>query len=97
MILKTLVNICGKPPKHIVMPTHHFRDRSLSLRAMGLMSILLSEPTTNGRSFSDIVELSNSTSRTVRSTVIELEIAGYLEKDARGFYKVFSKPRKNGH
>lgn len=93
--MKTLVNICGKPPKHIVMPTHHFRDRTLSLNAMGLMSVLLSEPATNGRSFSDIVELSNSSSRTVRSAVIELEIAGYLEKDASGIYKVFSMPRKN--
>ena len=69
-----------KTKDYTVMSNHHLRNASLSLKAKGLLSLMLSLPdnwdyTLHGLSFISADGLSS-----IRATVAELESAGYLRR-----------------
>lgn len=63
-----------------VMSNHHLRDKSLSLKAKGLMSQLLSFPNNWSYSIAGLASLSKDGKDAVRSGIEELELAGYVTR-----------------
>lgn len=74
-----------------VMHNFHLRDRSLSNKAKGLLSVVLSLPEDWDYSVKGLVTLSGDGFDSVKSTLKELEAAGYLvrerERDSQGHLK----------
>ena len=69
-----------KTKDYTVMSNHHLRNTSLSIKAKGLLSLMLSLPdnwdyTLNGLSF-----ISSDGLSSIRAAVAELEYAGYLKR-----------------
>lgn len=64
-----------------IMSNHHFKDRSLSLKAMGLLSLMLSLPPGWKYSVKGMAALCKDGIDSVRSTMLELETAGYLDRE----------------
>lgn len=86
-----------------VMSNVHFRDRALSLRAKGLLSLMLSLPDDWDYTIAGLVTLSKDGRDAVISAVRELEAAGYVRrsqrKDGKGRfsgydYEVYETPTK---
>lgn len=75
---------------HVLMPVNHFRDKDLSLKAIGLLSIVLSLPEDWDYSVKDLVTLSSDGYDSVSTALRELEAAGYLTRkrvrDSQGKY-----------
>lgn len=65
---------------HVLMPVNHFRDKDLSLKAIGLLSIVLSLPEDWDYSVKDLVTLSSDGYDSVSTALRELEAAGYLTR-----------------
>lgn len=63
-----------------IMNNHHFKDKSLSLKAMGLLSLMLSLPPDWDYSVRGMATRCKDGIDSVRSTMLELEAAGYLER-----------------
>lgn len=61
-----------------VMSTEHLRDRSLSLKAKGLLSVMLSLPDDWNYSINGLVAISGDTNRAVENALHELKEIGYL-------------------
>ena len=67
------------------MSTHHLRDRRLSLKAIGLFSIILSLPPEWDFSIAGLAAITKGGIATVRAALNELEAFGYLtRKRVRG-------------
>ena len=62
------------------MSNYHFQDRQLSLKAKGLLSLMLSLPDTWDYSISGLASLSSDGETSVRSAVKELEEHNYLKR-----------------
>lgn len=62
------------------MSNYHFQDRQLSLKAKGLLSLMLSLPDTWDYSISGLASLSSDGETSVRSAVKELEEYNYLKR-----------------
>lgn len=74
-----------KVPRHsnfVVIGNHHIRDKNLSLKAIGLLTIILSLPDDWDFSLTGLVKMRKEGIDAIRSTVKELEKAGYLRKTA---------------
>ena len=71
-----------------VMSNHHFRNRKLSLKAMGLLSLMLSLPDTWDYSLKGLATICGDGLTSVRAGVIELEKHGYV---VRHFEPLFQK------
>lgn len=95
-----------KEESYILMPINHLRDNDLSLKARGLLSIMLSMP--DGWSFSveGLSELTKDGYTSIKSAIYELEEAGYLKRfrlrDKTGKfgdmkYQIISTPEKQHH
>lgn len=73
---------------YTVMSNHHFRNRNLSLKAKGVMSLMLSLPDGWDYTVAGLAKLSKDGIDSVRSALKELEEEGYLimtrERDAKG-------------
>ena len=67
-----------KEKDYTVMSNHHFRNRQLSLKAMGLLSLMLSLPETWDYTLAGLATICNDGISSVRSGVKELEEQGYL-------------------
>ena len=68
-----------------VMSTHHLRDRRLSLKAIGLFSIILSLPPDWTFTIAGLATITKDGIATVRAALNELEANGYLtRKRVRG-------------
>lgn len=63
-----------------VMSNTHFKERKMSLKAKGLLSLMLSLPDTWNYSVSGLVALSKDGKDSVMSALAELETFGYLER-----------------
>ena len=63
-----------------VMSNHHLRNKTLSLRAKGLLSLMLSLPEEWDYSMSGLEKLSAEGITAVRTAIRELEKAGYIER-----------------
>lgn len=64
-----------------VMSNYHFKERKMSLKAKGLLSLMLSLPDTWNYSVSGLVTLSKDGKDSVMSALAELEKFGYLTRE----------------
>ena len=84
------------------MANYHFRERGLSLKAKGLLSLMLSLPEEWDYSINGLATLSKDGKDSVMNTLTELEQFGYLKRtktiDGKGRfagydYDIFEKPQ----
>jgi hypothetical protein len=64
-----------------VMSNYHFKEKKMSLKAKGLLSLMLSLPDDWNYSISGLVTLSKDGKDSVMSALAELEKFGYLERE----------------
>lgn len=83
------------------MANYHFREKGMSLKAKGLLSLMLSLPDEWDYSANGLATLSKDGKDSVKKTLVELEQFGYLKRtrvtDAKGRfigydYDIFEKP-----
>ena len=76
---------------YTVMSNYHLRDKNLSIRAKGLLSLMLSLPKEWDYSINGLVTLSKDGRDMVKSTLNELKEAQYIsideQRDANGHFK----------
>lgn len=70
-----------KTANYTVMSNTHFKEREMSLKAKGLLSLMLSLPDTWNYSVSGLVTLSKDGKDSVMSALAELEKFGYLKRE----------------
>jgi len=63
-----------------IMPNHHFRDKRLSFKAKGLMSLMLSLPSDWDYTIAGLVTLAKDGRDSVNQGIKELEECGYLTR-----------------
>ena len=68
----------NKNTNYTIMSNHHLRNENLSLKAKGLMSIMLSLPPDWGYSISGLCAISREGSTAIKSALNELKNEGYL-------------------
>ena len=77
---------------YTVMSNHHLRDKSLSLKAKGLLSQMLSLPEDWDYTLTGLSIINRESKDAIRSAVNELEQAGYIRRhqtaDAKGKFSV---------
>lgn len=92
-----------KTNNYTVMSNYHFREKDMSLKAKGLLSLMLSLPNDWDYSIKGLVDYSKDSKDSVMSGLKELEDFGYLKrtlvKNDRGQfdgydYNVFEKPQR---
>ena len=64
-----------------VMSNHHFKNKDLSLKAKGLLSLMLSLPEDWNNNMRGLVSLSRDGIDSVRSAIKELEHYMYVERN----------------
>ena len=69
-----------KTANYTVMSNHHFRERNMSLKAKGLLSLMLSLPDDWDYSINGLATLSKDGRESVMSALKELEQFGYLKR-----------------
>lgn len=93
-----------KTKNFTVMSNHHFKEREMSLKAKGLLSLMLSLPDDWNYSISGLVTLSKDGKDSVMSALAELEKFGYLKRDrttdskgrfAGVEYNIYEEPQKD--
>ena len=70
----------NKTNNYTVMSNHHFKERDMSLKAKGLLSLMLSLPDSWDYNISGLVKLSKDGKDSVMSALAELEKFGYLKR-----------------
>lgn len=91
----------NKNRDYTVMSNHHLRDRNLSLRAIGLLSKMLSLPDDWDYSVSGLVAICQESKNIIQGALKELEKNGYLvrtmTRDSSGHigynYDVYEQPQ----
>ena len=92
-----------KTQNYTVMSNHHLRNKALSLKAKGLLSLMLSLPEDWDYTTRGLASICKEGVDGIRATVRELENAGYIIRrrvrdqngQVRGMeYTVFEQPRK---
>ena len=63
-----------------VMSNHHFKNKNLTLKAKGLLSLMLSLPEDWNYKMQGLATLSRDGIDSVRSAIKELEHHGYVER-----------------
>lgn len=80
-----------KNKNYTVMSNYHLRDKSLSFKAKGLLSFMLSLPEDWDYSLNGLVSVSKESKKAIRSILNELKEAGYLiieqVRGEKGYYK----------
>ena len=88
---------------YTIMPNYHQRDRTLSIKAKGILSQMFSLPEGWDYTLRGLAYLNTDGIDSMRSGIRELERAGYIERrrtrDEHGklrgtVYKVYAVPRK---
>jgi hypothetical protein len=91
-----------KTTDYTVMSNHHLRDKSLSLKAKGLLSQMLSLPEKWDYTLQGLAYINREQTDAIRQAVHELERAGYIvrtrERDNRGRlrgaeYTIYEEPQ----
>ena len=94
----------NKTANYTVMSNWHFKEKGMSLKAKGLLSMMLSLPDTWDYSVSGLVKLSKDGKDSVMSALAELEKFGYLSRtrvinDKGQFagieYNIFEEPQQD--
>lgn len=70
-----------KTANYTVMSNYHFKEKRMSLKAKGLLSLMLSLPDSWNYSVSGLVKLSRDGKDSVMSALAELEKFGYLKRE----------------
>ena len=70
----------NKTANYTVMSNHHFKEKKMSLKAKGLISLMLSLPDDWDYSISGLSTLSKDGKDSIMSALAELEKFGYLER-----------------
>ena len=92
-----------KTSNFTVMSNYHFKEKKMSLKAKGLLSLMLSLPDDWNYSISGLVTLSKDGKDSVMSALSELEKFGYLARErvvndkgqfAGVEYNIFEEPQK---
>ena len=92
----------NKTQNYTVMSNHHFKEKKMSLKAKGLLSLMLSLPDDWDYSISGLATLSKDGKDSIMSALSELEKFGYLTRtrltDERGRfagveYNIFEVPQ----
>ena len=65
---------------YTVMSNYHLRDKTLSLKAKGLLSLMLSLPETWDYTLAGLARISLAGKDAIRAAVVELEKAGYIHR-----------------
>ena len=87
---------------YTVMSNHHLRNHTLSLKAKGLLSQMLSLPEDWDYTLQGLAQINKESIDAIREAVRELERAGYIkrsrERDARGclrgtIYTIYEQPQ----
>ena len=65
---------------YTVMSNYHLRDKTLSLKAKGLLSLMLSLPDTWDYTLAGLARISLEGKDAIRAAVVELEKAGYIHR-----------------
>ena len=68
-----------KDKDYAVMSNYHFKGKNLSLRAKGLLSLMLSLPNNWDYSINGLCSICNESRTTIRNTLKELRNNHYLE------------------
>ena len=95
----------NKDKNFTVISNYHLQDKKLSLRAKGLLSLMLSLPDEWEYSINGLVSICKESEKTVEKALKELKDLGYLEvikippnqsKTGRFeySYEIFEKPKK---
>ena len=96
-----------KTNDYTVMSNYHFKDKKLSLKAKGLLSLMLSLPDNWDYTIAGLVSICKENETAIKSTLEELKELGYLEiikkmpnETESGRieyeYNVFEKPKQEG-
>lgn len=92
-----------KNANYTIMSNHHFKEKGMSLKAKGLLSLMLSLPDDWDYSIAGLTTLSKDGKDSVMSALKELEAFGYLIRtrltDERGRfagydYDIFEEPKQ---
>lgn len=96
-----------KNANYTTMSNYHLKDKRLSYKAKGLLSVILSLPDEWDYSLKGLSYIANDGIDSVRSTVKELEKFGYISRGAQtrdergrmsaGEYFVYENPEQNPH
>lgn len=70
-----------KTENYTVLSNYHFKEKNMSLKAKGLLSLMLSLPDTWQYSISGLAKLSKDGKDSVMSALAELEEFGYLHRE----------------
>lgn len=70
----------NKNQNYTIMSNHHFKEKKMSLKAKGLLSLMLSLPDNWDYSIAGLVTLSADGESSVRTALQELEKFGYLKR-----------------
>ena len=91
----------NKTKDYTVMANYHFRDKNLSLKAKGLLSMMLSLPDGWGYSIEGLAKLSSDGRDSVMATLKELEKNSYLKRSrirnesgklGEAIYDIYERP-----
>lgn len=72
-----------KTKNYTLMSNHHLRDKNLSLKAKGLLSVMFSLPDSWNYSISGLCAILKENETAVKSTIKELKTTGYLIVDKK--------------
>ena len=65
---------------YTVMSNYHLRDKTISFKAKGLLSMMLSLPENWDYTLAGLARISLEGKDAVRATIVELEKAGYIQR-----------------
>ena len=96
-----------KTKNYTVMSNYHFKEKKMSLKAKGLLSLMLSLPDNWNYSIAGLVAICKENETAIKSTLKELQEFGYVsiekimpDKTESGrieyVYNIFEKPKQEG-
>ena len=91
----------NKNKNYTIMSNYHFKDRNMSLKAKGLLSMMLSLPDNWNYSVEGLVAICKESKTVIQSTLKELEDLKYLKRtrvqNSKGqfeyIYDIYEKPQ----
>lgn len=92
-----------KTKNYTVMSNYHLRDTSLSYKARGILSTILSLPDNWDYTLAGLAKIANDGAASVRAGIVELEKAGYITRSqgrnekgifGKNIYNVYEIPQK---
>ena len=97
----------NKTKDYTIMSNYHLKEKNMSLKAKGLLSVMLSLPENWDYSIAGLVSISQENESAIRSALSELKKNGYLEviklmpnESETGridyIYNIYEKPKQEG-